>query len=134
VGALVSFVGLVRDYSGTEKIESIYLEHYPGMCEKALEKSSPRRMKLAPARRARHPPRRPTAAERADRAGGHRLRTPQRRIRRLRIHHRLPEDRSPILEARADAARHGVAGYKDSDVQRMERWDMGQKISQGDMQ
>jgi molybdopterin synthase catalytic subunit len=38
VGALVSFVGLVRDFSGTEEIESIYLEHYPGMCEKALEK------------------------------------------------------------------------------------------------
>lgn len=37
-GALVSFVGLVRDFSGGEKIEGIYLEHYPGMCEKALEK------------------------------------------------------------------------------------------------
>jgi molybdopterin synthase catalytic subunit len=38
VGALVGFVGLVRDFSGGEPIESIYLEHYPGMCEKALEK------------------------------------------------------------------------------------------------
>jgi len=38
VGALVSFVGLVRDFSGAEKIENIFLEHYPGMCEKALEK------------------------------------------------------------------------------------------------
>ena len=38
VGALVSFVGLVRDFSGGEKIENIYLEHYPGMSEKALEK------------------------------------------------------------------------------------------------
>lgn len=37
-GALVSFVGLVRDFSGAEKIESIYLEHYPGMSEKALDK------------------------------------------------------------------------------------------------
>lgn len=37
-GALVSFVGLVRDFSGNEKIENIFLEHYPGMCEKALEK------------------------------------------------------------------------------------------------
>jgi molybdopterin synthase catalytic subunit len=36
-GALVSFVGLVRDFSGGEIIESIFLEHYPGMCEKALE-------------------------------------------------------------------------------------------------
>jgi molybdopterin synthase catalytic subunit len=37
-GALVSFTGLVRDISDSEKIESLYLEHYPGMCEKALEK------------------------------------------------------------------------------------------------
>ena len=37
-GALVSFVGLVRDFSEDEKIEEIHLEHYPGMCEKALEK------------------------------------------------------------------------------------------------
>ena len=36
-GALVSFTGLVRDISDSEKIESIHLEHYPGMCEKALE-------------------------------------------------------------------------------------------------
>ncbi len=37
-GALVSFTGLVRDFSDGEEVESIYLEHYPGMCEKALEK------------------------------------------------------------------------------------------------
>jgi molybdopterin synthase catalytic subunit len=36
-GALVSFVGLVRDFSDGEKIEGIFLEHYPGMCEKALK-------------------------------------------------------------------------------------------------
>ena len=36
-GALVSFTGLVRDFSDGDKIESIYLEHYPGMCEKMLE-------------------------------------------------------------------------------------------------
>jgi molybdopterin synthase catalytic subunit len=37
VGALVSFVGLVRDFSDSDEIRSIYLEHYPGMSEKALE-------------------------------------------------------------------------------------------------
>jgi len=37
-GALVGFVGLVRDFSNGKKIESIHLEHYPGMCEKTLEK------------------------------------------------------------------------------------------------
>ena len=38
IGALVSFVGLVRDFSKDEKIENIFLEHYPGMTEKALDK------------------------------------------------------------------------------------------------
>jgi len=38
VGAIVSFVGLVRDLSNNEEIENIYVEHYPGMSEKALNK------------------------------------------------------------------------------------------------
>ena len=38
VGAMVSFVGLVRDMSFDEKIENIFVEHYPGMSEKALNK------------------------------------------------------------------------------------------------
>ena len=37
-GAMVSFVGLVRDFSSDGKIENIFLEHYPGMTEKALHK------------------------------------------------------------------------------------------------
>ncbi|MEQ1813677.1 MAG: molybdenum cofactor biosynthesis protein MoaE [Candidatus Nitrotoga sp.] len=37
-GALVSFVGLVRDFSNGKQIENIYLEHYPGMTEKALNR------------------------------------------------------------------------------------------------
>ena len=36
IGALVSFVGLVRDFSGDGQIEKLTLEHYPGMSEKAL--------------------------------------------------------------------------------------------------
>jgi molybdopterin synthase catalytic subunit len=38
VGAMVSFVGLVRDLSYSDKVENIYVEHYPGMSEKALNK------------------------------------------------------------------------------------------------
>ncbi len=38
VGAIVSFVGLVRDSSYTEKVENIFVEHYPGMSENALHK------------------------------------------------------------------------------------------------
>ena len=35
-GALVSFVGLVRELGEDESIQSMTLEHYPGMTEKAL--------------------------------------------------------------------------------------------------
>jgi molybdopterin synthase catalytic subunit len=38
VGAMVSFVGLVRDLSYSDKVENIHVEHYPGMSEKALHK------------------------------------------------------------------------------------------------
>ena len=38
VGAMVSFTGLVRDFSSDGKIENIFLEYYPGMTEKALDK------------------------------------------------------------------------------------------------
>ena len=38
IGGLASFVGLVRDYAGDEKISSMTLEHYPGMTEKQLSR------------------------------------------------------------------------------------------------
>ena len=37
VGALASFVGLVRDASDGAAVSGMTLEHYPGMTEKALE-------------------------------------------------------------------------------------------------
>jgi len=36
IGGLCSFVGLVRDMAGADKISAMTLEHYPGMTEKAL--------------------------------------------------------------------------------------------------
>jgi molybdopterin synthase catalytic subunit len=36
VGALVSFLGLMRDVNEGEAVASMTLEHYPGMTEKAL--------------------------------------------------------------------------------------------------
>ena len=36
IGGVCSFIGLVRDMAGGEKIDSMELEHYPGMTEKAL--------------------------------------------------------------------------------------------------
>jgi len=37
IGALVSFVGLMRDINEGDTINTMTLEHYPGMTEKALE-------------------------------------------------------------------------------------------------
>ncbi len=37
VGAIVNFVGVVRDSNEGEQIAEMELEHYPGMTEKALE-------------------------------------------------------------------------------------------------
>ncbi|MDR2188487.1 MAG: molybdopterin synthase catalytic subunit MoaE [Azonexus sp.] len=37
VGALCSFLGLVRDINEGESVSGMTLEHYPGMTEKALE-------------------------------------------------------------------------------------------------
>ncbi len=37
VGAVASFVGLVRDANDGSAVKSMTLEHYPGMTEKALE-------------------------------------------------------------------------------------------------
>ena len=38
VGGVCSFVGLVRDMAADKSIESMTLEHYPEMTEKALAK------------------------------------------------------------------------------------------------
>ena len=37
IGALVSFVGQVRDLNDGDNVASMALEHYPGMTEKSLE-------------------------------------------------------------------------------------------------
>lgn len=36
-GAIVTFVGLVRDFNQGSQIQTLSLEHYPGMTEKALQ-------------------------------------------------------------------------------------------------
>jgi molybdopterin synthase catalytic subunit len=37
VGAVASFIGLVRDVNDSETVSEMTLEHYPGMTERALE-------------------------------------------------------------------------------------------------
>lgn len=38
IGAVVSFVGYVRDFNEGWEVSGMFLEHYPGMTEKALGK------------------------------------------------------------------------------------------------
>ncbi len=38
IGAIVNFIGLVRDLNEGDAVSTLTLEHYPGMTEKALEK------------------------------------------------------------------------------------------------
>ncbi|MFI8222524.1 molybdopterin synthase catalytic subunit MoaE [Pseudomonas sp. NPDC085632] len=37
VGAVVNFIGYVRDLNISQSVSELFLEHYPGMTEKALE-------------------------------------------------------------------------------------------------
>ncbi len=37
IGAVASFVGVVRDMNEGDSVSSMFLEHYPGMTERALE-------------------------------------------------------------------------------------------------
>ena len=38
IGAIASFVGVVRDLNEDDQVSSMFLEHYPGMTERELEK------------------------------------------------------------------------------------------------
>ncbi len=38
IGAVVGFVGYVRDFNAGQEVAGMFLEHYPGMTEKALAK------------------------------------------------------------------------------------------------
>lgn len=49
IGGVVSFIGLVRDIAGDRSIDTMTLEHYPGMTEKMLariEEEAQERWKL----------------------------------------------------------------------------------------
>ena len=37
IGAIVTFVGLVRDFGDESLVKGMYLEHYPGMTERVLQ-------------------------------------------------------------------------------------------------
>ena len=81
-------------------VRTLTLEHYPGMTEKALgaASSTKRRRRWDDLRRAGHPSRRRARADRPDRAGRGDQRASRRGLRRLRVHHGLPQDARAVLE------------------------------------
>jgi molybdopterin synthase catalytic subunit len=38
IGAVASFIGIVRDVNDGDAVSTLFLEHYPGMTERALDK------------------------------------------------------------------------------------------------
>ena len=38
IGAVASFIGVVRDLNDGDRVSTLFLEHYPGMTERELEK------------------------------------------------------------------------------------------------
>jgi len=40
LGAVATFVGTMRDYNEGERVQAMFLEHYPGMTEKYLHSLS----------------------------------------------------------------------------------------------
>ena len=93
IGAVVSFVGYVRDFNDGQPVAGMLLEHYPGMTEKAL----------AVADGGDHPPGRVAGAGRAHCLCRHQQRPSSGRVRRLRLHHGLPQDPCALLEEGAHA-------------------------------
>ena len=86
------------------------LEHYPGMTEKALAGDRRRGARaLRHPRCARHPSRRRAAPDRPDRARRRHQRASRRRVRRVPLHHGLPEDARAVLEE-ASRRRRARAG------------------------
>jgi len=135
VGALVSFVGLVRDFSGDEKIENIYLEHYPGMSEKALEKiiaEANARWQLLGVRAIHrigtlHPGEQIVLVATAAQHRGDAFSACEFIIDYLK-------SAAPFWKREQTTQGVEWLNTKDSDMQRMERWDIHQITGQGDMQ
>ena len=124
VGGIVTFVGYVRDYAPDAPTETLFLEHYPGMCERELED-------IAATARARwnlagtvivH--RVGAVAQRPDRVRGRRQRPPRRRLPWLRIHHRRAQDARALLESEtlAGGKRFWVE-QRQADEDRTRSWD-----------
>ena len=108
VGALVAFVGLMRDINEDANVCAMTLEHYPGMTERALADRCRGRAPLAARRRADCASGWSDRAGRTDRARRGDQPPSWRCLPRLRADHRLPQDRGAVLEEGADRNRRAL--------------------------
>ena len=111
VGAVATFIGLVRDVNEGADVAEMTLEHYPGMTERAIENiCRDAAGALGGARRARRPPGGAAAAHRPYRHRGGGERAPRGRVRGLRVHHGLPQDPRAVVEEGAHRRRRALGG------------------------
>ncbi len=109
IGGVASFIGLVRDMGGDDRVSALTLEHYPGMTEKKLgeiETEAHRRWPLDAVVIIHRYGR--LAARRPHRARRHRLAAPRSRARRLPVPDRLAKDRRALLEERRNPGRRAL--------------------------
>ena len=107
VGAVCSFLGLVRDINEGQDVSAMTLEHYPGMTEKALadivEQAQARWQVLDACVIHRVGPLYPT-----DPIGGSGIGASRRCFCRLRVHNGFPQDPRAVLEKRGNVGRREV--------------------------
>lgn len=105
-GAVVAFVGTVREMNGTGVVSTMELEHYPGMTEAAVEDivaEARRRWPLIDVLGASYWPAAGKLTDRPDRSGG----APSwRSFCGLRVRHGSPQDARTVLEEGADRTGH----------------------------
>ncbi len=114
IGAIVSFIGTVRDQQGD--VEQMTLEHYPGMTEARAGAHRGRGARaLAAASEPDRAPLRHAAARRRHRAGGDGVGASRGGVRGGEVPDGLSEDQRAVLEARVGpgGARWVEADAKD---------------------
>jgi hypothetical protein len=108
IGAIASFIGLVRDINEGDRVSTMTLEHYPGMTEKALEDIVAQAQGYL--RCAGGASRRAFTAAGPNRAGGGHQRPSRRSVRGVRISDGLFKNPSAVLEERGHRSRRPLGG------------------------
>ncbi len=109
VGAVASFIGIVRDLNEGAAVGSITLEHYPGMTEKSLAAIAEQAANaLAFARCADHSPDRHACADRPDCSCGDDQLASRRCVCSVSVRYGLSENRCAVLEKGSDRHRRAL--------------------------